>query len=189
MDQAVDYIRDVIAENLIRIRKEKSLSLDQVAQQSGVSKSMIRQIECGASSPSIATLWRIALGLNIPFTALIEKTMPESVVINKDDLLPLSNGDEHYHLYAFFPATGNSNFEVLFLDMEPGAISESEPHAPGTTEYIIATGGVMEVQVGEHIHQVGPDGGIFFAADKPHAYRNRSDKPVKATMVIHYGQL
>lgn len=188
MDQAVDFIRDVIAENLTRIRKEKALSLDQVAQQSGVSKSMIHQIESGASSPTIATLWRIALGLQIPFTALIEKTIPESVVIHKDDLPALNNGDEHYHLYAFFPVTEGRDFEVLFLDMEPGAISESEPHAPGTTEYIIATGGVMEVRVGERTYQVGPDGGIFFAADKPHAYCNRSDKPVKATMVIHYGK-
>ena len=52
----VDYLAHNIAINLNRIRKSKGMSLDIVAEQSGVSKSMLAQIEKGTANPSIGVL-------------------------------------------------------------------------------------------------------------------------------------
>ena len=68
----MDAMSSRISENLRQIRKEKKLSLDSMAEQTGVSKSMLGQIERGESSPTVATLWKIATGLHISFTALLE---------------------------------------------------------------------------------------------------------------------
>ena len=65
----MDAMSSRISENLRQIRKEKKLSLDSMAEQTGVSKSMLGQIERGESSPTVATLWKIATGLHISFTA------------------------------------------------------------------------------------------------------------------------
>jgi transcriptional regulator with XRE-family HTH domain len=62
-----------IAENLRKVRETRGLSLDQLAELTGVSKSMLRQIETGKSSPTITTIWKIANGLRISFTALLRK--------------------------------------------------------------------------------------------------------------------
>ncbi len=59
------------------------MSLDNVANMTGVSKSMLGQIERGESSPTVATLWKIATGLHISFTALLEGDTMETEIIHK----------------------------------------------------------------------------------------------------------
>ena len=61
----------LVAENLKRIREEKRLSLDKLAELTGVSKSMLGQIEHGESSPTVATVWKISNGLKVSFTTLL----------------------------------------------------------------------------------------------------------------------
>src|SRR5690554_5668235 len=61
----------VIAKNLKAIRESKKLSLEKVAELTGVSKTMIGQIERGESAPTITTIWKIANGLKVSFTSLI----------------------------------------------------------------------------------------------------------------------
>ena len=62
---------DAIGENLKRMREERNLSYDQLADCTGVSKSMLRNIELGNSSPTVATMWKIANGLRVSFSALL----------------------------------------------------------------------------------------------------------------------
>ena len=61
----VDFMENfniVFAKNLKRIREDRKLSLDKVADLTGVSKSMLGQIERGDSNPTITTVWKIANG-------------------------------------------------------------------------------------------------------------------------------
>ena len=55
----MDYLSHNIAVNLKRIRTSKGMSLDVVAEQTGVSKSMLAQIERGTANPSIGFLGKI----------------------------------------------------------------------------------------------------------------------------------
>ncbi|MEN6483123.1 MAG: helix-turn-helix transcriptional regulator, partial [Anaerolineaceae bacterium] len=61
----------LIAKNLKRIREERKLSLDRLSDLTGVSKSMLGQIERGESSPTISMVWKITNGLKISFTTLL----------------------------------------------------------------------------------------------------------------------
>ena len=54
----MENIGHIVAENLKRLREERKLSLDAVAKCSGVSKSMLGQIERGVTNPTISTLWK-----------------------------------------------------------------------------------------------------------------------------------
>ena len=60
---------DAIARNLRAIRENRNLSLDRLSEMTGVSKSMLRQIETGRSNPTIATIWKIANGLRLSLSA------------------------------------------------------------------------------------------------------------------------
>ena len=60
-----------IALNLRRIRKTKNMSLDMLADRTGVSKSMLGQIERGESNPTVATIGKIVEGLKVPFEQLL----------------------------------------------------------------------------------------------------------------------
>ncbi|KQN56615.1 helix-turn-helix domain-containing protein [Erwinia sp. Leaf53] len=60
-----------LADTLKRERSQRGWSLTQAADATGVSKAMLGQIERGESSPTIATLWKIATGFNLSFSAFI----------------------------------------------------------------------------------------------------------------------
>ncbi len=66
----MDAIQDIIAKNLVKLRKHRNLTLDQVSELTGVSKAMLAQIEKGKSSPTVTTLWKIANGLQVSFLYL-----------------------------------------------------------------------------------------------------------------------
>ena len=64
-----------IAATLQLLRKQKSWSLDKAAQATGVSKAMLGQIERGESSPTVATLWKIATGFQTSFSTFLEPSV------------------------------------------------------------------------------------------------------------------
>ena len=82
---------------------ERKLSLDKVADLTGVSKSMLGQIERGESNPTISTCLKIANGLKISFTDLINPHKSDIVVLSKKEVEPLVEDDGRYKLYPFFP--------------------------------------------------------------------------------------
>src|SRR5882724_9421282 len=60
-----------VAESLRELRKERRLSLDQLAAASGVSRAALSQIEGSRTNPTLSLLWKIAIGLGVPFQALL----------------------------------------------------------------------------------------------------------------------
>src|SRR6478752_873908 len=70
-DASGSDLTPVVGENLHRLRTQRGLSLEKLAQQSGVSRAMLGQIELGQSAPTINVLWKIARGLGVTFSALI----------------------------------------------------------------------------------------------------------------------
>lgn len=74
----------IIAANLKRLRMERNLSLGQLAELSGVSKVMLGQIEKGDSNPTINMLWKIANGLKVPYTVLLDEQENDSEFISRD---------------------------------------------------------------------------------------------------------
>ena len=81
----MDNINRIIGRNLNRYRRSMGLSLDKVAEMTGVSKGMIGQIERGETNPSVSTLWKIANGLHISSTSLFEEKSEELVIIKKTE--------------------------------------------------------------------------------------------------------
>ena len=60
----MDYLTENVAVNLKRIRQSKGMSLDQASEQTGVSKSMLSQIEKGTRRLACSGRLRAACGLN-----------------------------------------------------------------------------------------------------------------------------
>lgn len=184
----MDLMSNTISENLKKIRKEKKLSLDAVSEVTGVSKSMLGQIERGESSPTVATLWKIATGLHISFTALME--MPEGGirVIDKSNLQPLLSDEGRFSLYPMFPFDEERKFEMLYIEMEPGAISDSSPHQEGTEEMVMVFEGSIRITVGGEEYVAEQGSAIRYYANKPHCYQNVGDGIARMSMLIYYEQ-
>ena len=74
-------LNEIIAANLNKLRTERNLSLGQLSGLSGISKVMLSQIEKGETNPTINTIWKIANGLKVPYTELIDEPLGHAVVI------------------------------------------------------------------------------------------------------------
>lgn len=108
----MDYLSHNVSENLKRIRQSKGMSLDQVAEQTGVSKSMLAQIEKGTANPSIGVLGKITSGLRIEFQRLIDPPRVDYALISPDDLVPTKELLGQYRVWTCFPYEDSREVEV-----------------------------------------------------------------------------
>lgn len=180
----------VISQNLKNLRSEKQLSLGEAADRTGVSKSMLGQIERGESSPTISTLWKIATGLGVSFTSLMEYREQETQLVREADMKPLLADEGRFKLYPVIRAADNRPFEILDLELDAGAYSASRPHAAGTVEFVLVYQGAMEFWLGEggaERYTVQEGEVLHYRADQPHVYTNPTSKTARAAMVIQYG--
>lgn len=182
----INDINLAISQNLKKIRKQKGLSLDQLAAASSVSKSMLGQIERGESSPTVNTLWKIAVALHISFTSLLEEETEDIEVIDIKKIKPLLSDQGKFKLYATFPYNSSRKFEMLYITLEAKTLSESKAHESGTSEYIIVYEGIFEVIIGDDTYTLNEGEAIRYNADVDHAYHNPSESNTKICMIIHY---
>lgn len=175
-----------IAENLRRLRGEKRLSLDDVARFTGVSKSMLGQIERRASNPTIQTVWRIANGLRISLSGLLRLPENETEIVRTAEISPVVGDSGRFRVYSLFPFHEETRFEILSVEMDEGAFSASEAHTPGTLEYLLATEGRTAVRLGEEERILAAGDSLRYRADRPHAYRNAGPGRAGFRMVMFY---
>ena len=182
----MDNLNLIIANNLKLIRDERKLSLDKVANLTGVSKSMLGQIERGESNPTISIVWKIANGLKISFTDLINHHESDVVVVDKTEVEPLSEDDGRYKLYPIFPYEDGRRFEIYSVHIEKNGHLNAEAHRERTEEFLTVFQGKVTVRVNEEEHIINKGDSIRFKADVPHAYSNSEDELAMISMVIYY---
>lgn len=176
-----------IAATLRALRLEQGWSLERAARETGVSKAMLGQIERGESSPTVATLWKIASGFRVSFTQLLEPMGPEEAAGVRHGRQDVWGEDAAgMQVMPLFPFEPTFGFELFVITLTAGAASESAPHAPGVVEHVVVVEGALELCLGETWQRLEAGEGVRFAADQPHAYRNATSTPVRFHDLIHY---
>lgn len=178
-------IQKNIARNSKRIREHKKITLDTAAKLTGVSRSMLAQIEKGDVNPTISTLWKIANGYKVSFTSLVASGNT-SLLIRAKDVEPLSEDDGRYINYPAFPFQEDKEFETYRIEIKPGGKLQAQPHMEGAEEYITVFAGNVEITAGEETFQLQCGDSLRFQADQPHSYRNIGEKTAFLSMLIYY---
>ena len=180
-------IAEHVASTVKRLRKGRGWSLDQTAAETGVSKAMLGQIERGESSPTVSTLWKIASGFRVSFSTLFASQKPSLGELRRDSWESVW-GDDAAGMQArlLFPYDPLLGFEMFMIELAPGAISESSPHAEGVVEHIVVIEGEMELRIDDRWQTLKAGEGLRFFADRPHAMRNNTTTRLRFHDVIHY---
>ncbi len=180
-----------LARTLRALRGVRGWSLDRAAQETGVSKAMLGQIERGESSPTIATLWKIASGFHTSLSSFLYPAPPataEGVVFRSASALRGQPGSDAMLVAPLFPYEPRFGFELFELTLLPGYERRSDAHEAGVVEHVIVVSGAMEVLIeGEWIALPQGDA-IRFSANRAHGYRNLHGEPAVFHNLIHYGQ-
>ena len=177
-------INDAIARNVRAVREQKKLTLDGAAELTGVSRSMLAQIEKGEVNPTISVVWKIANGFKVSFTSLVEP--PEEGVAVLPCREPLEEDQGRYLNYPAFPFDETRLFETYRIIIQPQGRLEAQPHLRGTEEYITVFRGTVEIGVAGVLHQLNTGDSIRFPADVPHSYTNPGTEEAQLSMLIYY---
>ena len=181
-------LQQIIGGNIKEIRKKKNLTLDAAAKQTGISRSMLAQIEKGDVNPTISVLWKIANGFKVSFTSLMHTQEEGPLLIRADEVTPLIESVGKYVNYPAFPFQEHKSFETYRIHIEPDGFLEAQPHMTGTEEYITVFSGNVEIIVGDESFRLFPGDSLRFRADIEHTYRNIGQVPVELSMLIYYAK-
>lgn len=179
-------INFAVSYNVKKARELKKLTLDTAAEITGVSRSMLAQIEKGDVNPTISVLWKIANGYKVPFTSLVE-TLPERVsLIRLEDVNPIFENDGKYINYPTFSFDEDRLFETYRIVIEPHGELKAGPHLFGTEEYITVFEGNVEIVVGDEKFNLHKGDSLRFKADVSHQYKNIGKNEAQLSMLIYY---
>ena len=175
-----------VADNLREHRRVSHLSLDELAKLSGVSRAALSQIETCKTNPSLSVLWKVAVGLKIPFAELIGESRESVSLMRRGEAQVLKSGDGKMESRSFARSGAGSGVEVYELRLVGHGSHASEPHAPGTRELVTVLQGSLKMSVGEETYLLAVGDSLVFAADQHHVYENPGASESRCHNVIVY---
>jgi transcriptional regulator with XRE-family HTH domain len=175
-----------VADNLRARRKARNMSLDDLARASGVSRAALSQIETCKSNPTVGVLWKIAVGLAVPFAELIGAPRSGAAVLRREDSQVLRSSDGRFESRPLAPAGASPLVEVYELRIAARSTHKSEAHAARTHEIVVVLTGQLRLHVDDERYELGAGDSIAFAADRPHAYENPAAGESRYHNVIVY---
>ena len=175
-----------LGNRLRQVRQAHQLSLEALAGRTGVSKPMLSQIERGLSNPTVATLWKIADGLGLPFATFVAEPPVARLVLAEEQTV-FYEDDQRFAAYSTYAPAG-SPVELFRLRLLPGCKREAEAHAEGVIESIMVSRGVLRLtmQAQATTYELHEGDAIHFYADVSHTYENPQDVVCEAQMAIFY---
>jgi XRE family transcriptional regulator, regulator of sulfur utilization len=177
-----------VATSVREKRKTRGMSLDQLAAASGVSRAALSQIETQKSNPTLGVLWKIAMGLGVPFSELLGGGSQNASILRRGDSQVLRSADGRMESRPLTPAGACPWVEAYELRFSARAVHTSDPHATGTREVVIALNGSVRVRVAGEVHELGAGDSIAFLADVPHGYENPGSSEVRCHDIIIYAR-
>lgn len=178
-----------IADNLKRIRKSKNMSLDMLAAKTGVSKSMLGQIERGESNPTVATIEKIVEGIKVSFEDLIYQKTKSVMIIDNEKQPVYKSQDGAYQIRVLFPYERHGNFEIYEVTVEPGEDCDCFVKDEEGCEYIMVVQGVLTLGTEEGTYEVASNHAVRLGAMQQHSYHNKGTQKLILNIFISYGAL
>ena len=176
----------VIGKRLKMIRAERQLSLDEVSKLTEVSKPMLGQIERGQSSPTITTLWKIAVGLKVPLSSLLEEEEKECTVVEIRSKEPIVEDNGKMKAYPIFSFDPNRQIEIYYIELSPGCRHTAKAHSNGVEEYVFVIHGCIEMVVNDQKILLNENQILRFQGDVVHAYNNPYHHPCVIYNMVFY---
>ena len=189
MENSTDTLHDAIAERLKALRIAKGLTLDQLAEHSGVSRAMISRIERAQASPTAALLARLctALGQSLSvFFAPAEENSPLARFAKQ----PVWKDPETGYLRRSVspPGTGSS-IDVVEVEFPPGASVHfaSQPASRNQWQHVWLFEGRMELTVGDVVHVLDAGDCLHMNIGDVHRFHNPTPNIARYGVIIHLG--
>lgn len=170
---------------LKKLRKERNMSLGDLAELSGVSKLTLGNIERGETNPTLGMLWKISKSLSIPLMSLF--STGSSVSLSRaGEGLRIAGDDKTWIVEPIFQ-NASDEVEMCRAYLQPHSTYYPEQHHFNTTEIVTVMSGEITITVNDEPYHLNQYDSVSFRADKTHSYTNHSDDVVVLHIILKYG--
>lgn len=186
---SVDSQPPMIGSNIREIRKQEGLTLEVLAERSGVSKAMLSQIEAEKVNPTVATVWKIARGLGVEINRLLRgggAAVRRFQVTKRDEIMALDTDEDGLHISVLTPVQLVDDLEMYLLTLAPGRALRSGPHFPRTEEFLTVIRGSIRVRAGDREASLGQGDFIRYQCDVDHDIENTATGESEVHMVVRF---
>lgn len=163
------------------------MTIDELSKKSGVSKSMLSQVEQEKTNPTVMTVWKIARSLDVSINQILKASEePRMEVMRKDDMPVIYSKDKKCKILINSPVHMIDNLELYQMIFEPGGANISEPHFPKTQEFLTVLSGKLKVVLGNDSKVLYEGDTLRYNADIEHTIENISDGESRAYLVVWF---
>jgi len=176
-----------VGRNIMNFRKQKNMSISELAKRCGVSKSMLSQIEQEKTNPTLITVWKIALALDLTIQELTEADSDNAIeVIRHNDATIIYSNDKSCEIRINSPIHMTDNLELYHMSFKPGGKNESAPHFPKAVEFLKVISGQLKVVAGNHSIILNKGDIARYRADMNHCIENPTDRNAEVYLVVWF---
>ena len=186
-EPATDTLNDRIARRVRELRTARGLSLEALAAQCGISRSMISLIERGESSPTAVLLQKLAAGLGAPLATLFDEPAPEArPVARAADQPTWKDPHSGYVRRNVSPSGVGSSIQIVEVRFPPGArvAYESWPREALVHQQVWLLEGTIAITVGDTRHRLAEGDCLAIVLDRPVSFHNPGRKTARYAVVL-----
>lgn len=186
--EPADAINRHLGGRVKHLRAARGWSLESLAKASGVSRSMLSQIEREQANPTLAVTLRIARAFGLSLGELIEMPGAASTitVIRANDHTYHYRSDKDCVVRTLSPLNLEKDVEFYEVRLQPGGALRSSPHFEGTREFLTLQKGHLRIESATDSEELEPGDSASYRADVPHALINTGKTESVAYLIVIY---
>jgi transcriptional regulator with XRE-family HTH domain len=180
-------IAQSIGKILRDLRKRRELSLNDLAKLSGVSRSMLSQMETGRSIPSVLVLCKIASTFDVPVTVFLESEGGKRPTLLSAEETPLRiSADGKCAWRSLMPGGQERKTEFYELTLRGGGIENVPPYPQGVRANLAVSKGSLVVVLDGRRHQLAEGDVLEFHARDAYALINSGNMEALIYLVLRH---
>jgi transcriptional regulator with XRE-family HTH domain len=182
MAESVHETVSAIGPRVRKLRRERGLSLQELATRAGLSAAAIHKIEGNSMTPTITTLLKLATALNRSVSWFVDEGAEPRVVelVRRDERRPVTTFKEGLRLQNISGRYGPFLLAGADAEVEPHADSGPDPMDHAGEELVLVTKGALEFTVDGETYRLRSGDSIHFRTNRPHSWRNPRATPARA---------
>jgi len=185
-DTAIDPLDRAIGERVRALRAARGLTLEVLADKSGVSRAMLSRIERGESNPTAQLLGRVCAGLDVTLSALFAETeRAASPLACRADQVVWRDPASGYVRRAVTPPNCGAAADIVDVEFPPGAsVTMESSRTPALDQQIVLLAGRMDITVGDTTHRLHAGDCLYMPLGQPVSFHNPGTKTAHYLVVV-----
>ena len=184
-----EAINENLGRRVKKLRSDRGWSLEELATASGVSRSMLSEIEREKANPTLTVTFRIARAFGMTLQELIESAEPSASkiqVIRAVDRGQVFRSDKQCEIRTLSPLNLEKDVEFYEVTLRPGGALRSQPHFEGTREFLTVEEGSVRIESDQDAEELTKGDSGTYRADIAHAIINTGKGNALVFLVVIY---